>query len=59
MEYFRLARGFPGWDIVTIKNLPVREREFWLANVEYRREMEQWQQQTSPQAAPSPRYQRG
>ena len=46
--YFRIARGFPGWDITNIKALPVREREFWLAVLDFQREMQQWHQMTQP-----------
>jgi hypothetical protein len=48
--YQLIAHTFPGWSLTEIKDMPVREREYWFEVQKFRREYEQWQQMTKPQS---------
>lgn len=40
--------GFPGWSLSDIKDMAVREREYWLDVIKHRQEMQRWQAMTQP-----------
>lgn len=41
-EYSQLVRWYPGWDLNTMKDLSIREREYWLALGKWKAETERW-----------------
>ena len=47
-EYAQLVATYPGWDLRTMKELPIREREYWLALAKWKSENERWQRMTQP-----------
>jgi hypothetical protein len=38
VEYEIVATAYGGWGLKDIKNMPVRERRFWLSMIRWRRE---------------------
>lgn len=47
-EYDLVAQGYPGWPLSDIKEMSIREREFWVSRIQYRTEMRKWQEMMTP-----------
>lgn len=46
-----ITQTFPGWALTEIKDMSVREREYWLGVCRFKLEYAKWQKMTQPNQA--------